>query len=346
MPDTHHLVAGWDIGGAHIKLAFIDEQKIYVHQWDCPLWKGVDELLKVLQIALTTIPNSIANHHVTMTGELVDVFTTHQQGVEVIVNMFMSLIDKQKDVRFYSSKGLLDYQQTLDDPLSVASVNWIASAEAVSQKQSNVLFLDIGSTTSDILLINENGLVINGLSDYERLISGELVYTGVVRSCVNSICQEIPFNKNWVPLMAELFATSADVYRILALLPEHADYGATMDGEAKDKVSSMRRLARMIGKDYNPADDKNWLQACEYICGEQMLMIESKILPVLRNNPSVDTIVGAGVGSFLVRIIAERLFLHYKDFSQCIIPQGLDYQSYTSDCAPAVALVFINTTKQ
>lgn len=345
MPEFYKQVAGWDIGGAHVKLAFVHDNQLRVHQWDCPLWKGVDELVMILSKAVKEIPQTVTAHHVTMTGEMVDVFSSHDKGVEIIIETFVQVVSSQEHAWFYSSEGLLAYDQALANKSAVASANWIASAEAVGQKVKNAIFIDMGSTTTDILHINQNGLVVNGVTDFDRLITGELVYTGVVRSCVNTLCQEIPYKDYWVPLMAENFSSSADIYRILGWLPEHADYGPTMDGQAKDKASSMRRLARMIGKDYSLEDDVEWVKACEYIASQQMLMLEKSIAAITRANPDVNLIVGAGVGAFLVKLIAERLFVDYMDFTQCIIPDELHYEVTASDCAPAVALVFKSTHK-
>ena len=343
MPDDYHHIAGWDIGGAHVKLAFVKHDLLCVHQWDCPLWKGIEELVSVLTTAIKHIPDSILKHHVTMTGELVDIFVTHDEGVEQIIKTFVQSVTSQDKALFYSNKGLLTFEQALENTASVASANWMASAESVGECINNAIFIDVGSTTTDILHINGSGLVINGLTDFDRLITGELVYTGVVRSCVNTLCREIPYQDQWVPLMAECFSTAADVYRILEWLPASADYGATMDGKAKDKISSMRRLARMVGKDYIPEDEAEWGKACEYIAGQQMLMIEKSIMSILQANPSVKHIVGAGVGTFIIKHIAERLILEYRDFAQFIIPGHISYQDSASDCAPAVALVFIDS---
>ena len=117
---------------------------------------------------------------------------------------------------------------------------------------------------------------------------------------------------------------------------------ATMDGRAKDKNSSMARLARMIGKDYSSDDEIEWFKVCEYLAEQQMLMIENNIKAIMTANYEVKNIVGAGVGAFLVKRIAERLSLNYCDFSKCVIPDGVEYAEIASDCAPAVSLVFIN----
>ncbi len=231
----------------------------------------------------------------------------------------------------------MHYEQALLNTASIASANWIASGRCVSKKNENIVFVDMGSTTTDVLSITDGKLKLNGLTDFERLRSGELVYTGVVRSCVNTICQKIPYKGDLIPLMAEYFSVSADVYRILEWLPDHADYGSTMDGQPKDKISSMRRLARMIGEDYREDDQQEWISVAQYIADQQIEMVKNSLLKHIQNT---SIIVGAGVGRFLVEKIATNMSVDYRDFTQYVIPDGIDYQSNASDCAPAVALVF------
>lgn len=341
MDSQAYQVAGWDIGGAHVKLAFVDNDELVVKQWDCPLWKGLDELVNLLGKTIDKIPEHINNHRVTMTGELVDIFESHDDGVEKIIRTFTDQVSSRDNVSFFSSNGLLTAQEALENKLEVASANWIASAQLVSESMKNVVFVDIGSTTTDILHIDDQGLVLKGLTDFDRLVTGELVYTGVVRSCVNTLCRKIPYKDMMVPLMAEYFSTSADIYRILDWLPGHADYGQTMDGGPKDKISSMTRLARMIGKDYSPEDESLWVNASEYIAQKQIQMIEKSVISIINCNSNVSSIVGAGVGVFLIKVIAEKLTLDYHDFSGLVVPEGIQFTEQASDCAPAVALVFM-----
>ena len=329
--------AGWDIGGAHVKLAYIDNDMLCVQQWDCPLWKGLNELVSVMQMALKVIPIHVNNHHVTMTGELVDIFTSRDHGVKEIMRVFLEQIPSTSAVKFYSRDGLVNHEKALLNTASIASANWIASGRCVSKKNESVVFVDMGSTTTDVLSIENGMLDLNGLSDFERLRSGELVYTGVVRSCINTVCQKILYKGDLIPLMAEYFSMTADVYRILDWLPAHADYGNTMDGQAKDKTSSMRRLARMIGEDYREQDKQEWISVAQYIADQQMEMVKNSLVNYC-NDKSI--IVGAGVGRFLIEKIASSMSIGYRDFTQYIIPQGIGYQENASDCAPAVALVF------
>ncbi len=81
------------------------------------------------------------------------------------------------------------------------------------------MLIDIGSTTSDIVPLVHGLPTARGRTDPERLVSGELVYTGVERSPVAAVASRVPW-KGWLcPLAQELFATTRDVYLLLGDLP-------------------------------------------------------------------------------------------------------------------------------
>ena len=64
----------------------------------------------------------------------------------------------------------------------IASANWFASASVVGKRIGSSLFMDTGSTTTDIVPIVNGTVAAHGYTDAERLAKGELVYTGMVRS--------------------------------------------------------------------------------------------------------------------------------------------------------------------
>lgn len=330
---------GWDIGGAHVKMAYIDHQLLTVDQWECPLWKGLNELETILTLALKKLPDSITLHHVTMTGELVDIFKNRQDGVSQIIETLSQHVPDNHTVKFFSRNGLLDKHEAIRNFQDVASANWIASGKCIAQYCDNAIFVDIGSTTTDILEISNGKLKLESLSDYERLRSGELVYTGVVRSCVNTIAREVNYKGDKIPLIAEQFAVTADVYRILEILPENADLGNTMDGEPKDRQSSLRRLARMLGIDYEKDDENEWVSVANEISQQQVNLIMRSIDSLLQNNSCTTKIVGAGVGRFLLENISDQLSLPYADFVSTIFSEDITFQENAADCAPAVALL-------
>ena len=344
--------AGWDIGGAHVKLAYMDGGHLRVAQWSCPLWKGLGELIAVLKKAFATLPAAVSRHRVTMTGELADIFLNRHEGVRKIINAFEETRPPASQASYFSSyccgypadscagRGLISKREALADPASVGSVNWLASAKCVSRKCAHAVFIDIGSTTTDVLSIVDGELNMRGLTDFERLRSGELVYTGVVRSCVNTLTESVFYKNKPTPLIAEHFAASADIYRILDCLPDHADYGATADGRARDKISSLRRLARMVGEDYRASDINEWQSVAEYLAARQKQLVKKSVRHSLQAHTQKPVIIGAGVGRFLIRQIAAEMALPYAKFTQIILPENITPEAHASDCAPAIALLF------
>ena len=286
------------------------------------------------------MPKGINIHHVTMTGELVDIFINREQGVKEIINAFETILPNDDASSYFSSKGLLNKVDAFEKTGDIASVNWVASGRCVSQFCEEAIFVDIGSTTTDVLSISNGALSLKGLTDFERLRTGELVYTGVVRSCVNTLCRSIFYKDKTTPLIAENFAVTADVYRILNCLPAHADYGNTMDGKAKDKESSMRRLARMIGEDYRDNDSEEWHSVAEYLALKQKELIKESIQKKLKEFVDKPIIIGAGVGRFLVEQLADEMVLPYSEFTKKILPDEISYEPHSSDCTPAIALLF------
>ena len=330
--------AGWDIGGAHLKLALLSNDTLSVFQWSCPLWKGLHELVACLNVAFDQFPQGKHIHHITMTGELADIFDDRTDGVKQIINTFVQSMPANDELKVFANTEVVEVEQAMQRTHLIASANWLASGHYLSRIYANALFVDIGSTTTDILTVKDGKVCNVGFTDAERLRSGELVYTGVVRSCVNTLCNAMPYHNQLVPMMAENFATSADVYRILQQLPAHADSGETMDGQEKDKVASMRRLARMIGEDYIGSDEKKWEQAAQYISTQQQELISAQVKKYLATLGNEQLIVGAGVGRFLIKKIAQQLQVPYVDFADLISPQQIRCDGHVADCAPAVSL--------
>ena len=87
-------IVGWDIGGAHVKAVFLDSNGIIskVFQYPCPLWKGSGFLEQAVAQILTEIPVQNCKHVITMTGELVDLFNSRDQGVKQIIRSMQNML--------------------------------------------------------------------------------------------------------------------------------------------------------------------------------------------------------------------------------------------------------------
>lgn len=66
------------------------------------------------------------------------------------------------------------------------------------------ILVDIGSTTTDIIPIRNGSEAARGKYDIERLNTGELVYTGMLRTNVATIVDRVPIDDKWYRVSSEL----------------------------------------------------------------------------------------------------------------------------------------------
>lgn len=334
-------VTGWDVGGAHLKTARIGHDGSLTGVWlePCPLWRGLDQLHQAIDRIEAAMPaGDPCVHAVTMTGEMVDLFETRQAGVQALAALLDQRLGSGR-VRFYAGdQGWLDTGQACRHAERVASANWHATAHLVSTCVSEALLVDIGSTTTDLIPIRDGAVATPSSSDRERLSAGELVYTGVARTPLMAMASEAPVAGHFTPLMAEHFATSSDVYRILGLLPEKADLHDTADGGAKTAAASRVRLARMVGRDAAELPDTAWTELAAWFADAQMARIGRAVRQVLsRGTLAADApLVVAGVGGFLGTQLAARFGRPVINFSHILAPNA--HPDLVDGCAPAVAV--------
>ena len=334
---------GWDIGGAHVKAAVINPagEIIAVYQQPCPLWKGLDQLRSAVTRTLHEASGWHYRHAITMTGELVDLFEHRDDGVRQIIDTMTALLPQRRCLLFAGTEGFLEAEQVeARHYQAIASANWLASAAFAAQKVGSGLFVDIGSTTTDILLLNDGNVLAQGYTDYQRLVSRELIYTGIIRTAVMAVAQSARDRDQEIGLMAEYFATMADVYRVTGELNELHDQTETADGAEKTIIASARRLSRMIGSDFLSEELPRWRQFAENIRAQQLQKIQRGCAYCIQdmNIPKNQPMIGAGVGRFLVKQLAQLSGYPYLDFSD-LFPESANQTGLTAaDCAPAVAV--------
>ena len=205
---------GLDVGGAHLKLARVEDGRVVsVRQIACPLWEGIERLDSALHEVDAVIAGANV-YAVTMTAELTEIFESREAGVIAIVQRLRERLQGELRI-FMGLKGFASPEAALGDPLSIASANFLATARLIARLRPASLLIDMGSTTTDIIACDRP----LGLTDAERLQTGELVYTGLTRTPVPSIATRAPLAGQWQGLARDAFATMADVRRILADLP-------------------------------------------------------------------------------------------------------------------------------
>lgn len=332
-------IIGWDVGGAHLKAARLaaDGGVESVIQVPCPLWQGLDHLHHAIAEARARVGEA-PRHAVTMTGEMVDLFANRAEGVARLAHTMREALGGA--VGFFGAEsGFVDAAAAAAMPAQIASANWLASAAVVAATQDTALFIDIGSTTADLVPVRAGEVGAQGRDDAERLVTGELVYSGVVRTPVMALADRVPFAGEWVPLIPEYFATSADVHRLTGELPEGADQYPAADNGPKTVEASARRLARMLGRDLESAEPGAWRGLARWLSDAQLRRLHDSADLLLSTGilPESAPVVGAGVGRFLAARLAALRGQPYRDFAALLgIPAPL--AESVSNCAPAVAV--------
>jgi (4-(4-[2-(gamma-L-glutamylamino)ethyl]phenoxymethyl)furan-2-yl)methanamine synthase len=331
-------VIGWDLGGANLKLACIENGLVsMVAQIPCPVRQDPSKFDAALADALSLCPDG-AVHAVTMTGELSDVFADRSEGVAYLVGMMRDATDGE--ARFYAGpSGFLDCIRAVEHSSEVASANWHASAVLAAALVPDGLLIDIGTTTTDLIPQKGGAVMARGNSDGERLAAGELIYAGVVRTPVMALARTAPFDGRSQGIAAERFATMADVWRMLGELPEGADPYPTPDLKGKSTQESAARLARMLGRDLNDAGLLALADLAGYFAECQLAEIEAAAAALLAREamPAEAPVIGAGCGRFAARRVAERLGRAYCDFAD-LLDCAPGARDMAATCAPAVAV--------
>lgn len=340
---SEHLAIGWDLGGAHLKAVQATAEGRVAAAWQvpCTLWRGVEHLTAAIEQIRPYIAGP-SRHGLTMTGELVDLFDSREAGVTQLSATMMQAFS-EVDLRVYAgSDGFCTIADASKRWRAVASANWHASAAFAASRAKQGLFVDVGSTTTDLVPFRDGRVEHAGYSDEERLASEELIYTGVTRTPVMAVAGQVPFAGASQRVMAEYFATIADVHRLTGELPEGADQQATADGRGKSEADSARRLARMLGRDADSADLGPWQRLAWHLSECQSQMLQAAADRVLsRGLLSEDApVVGAGVGRFLARRLAERLRRPYLDFRD-LVSGDAQATEWAARCAPAAAVAIL-----
>jgi (4-(4-[2-(gamma-L-glutamylamino)ethyl]phenoxymethyl)furan-2-yl)methanamine synthase len=335
-------IIGWDIGGAHLKAARLEAGRIVdVVQIASPLWLGLSEVDRAFTEAKAALGPAERNA-VTMTAELSDMFADRQIGVVAVAEIANRELAPQKLLFYAGDRGFIAADAVADNATAIASANWHASAALAARHVSDGLFVDTGSTTTDIIPICAGSVAARGHSDPERMAYGELVYAGVVRSFLMAGLRLVPFAGRWVPLMNEWFANASDVYRILGELPEGADQMATADGQPKTTEASRVRLARQIGYDAKDVSASALVQLARFFAEAQLREITDGVYLAL-SHCELDAeapVIGAGVGRFVVKRLAERLARPYVDFDE-MIPALPEIRKKAGDCVSACAVALL-----
>jgi (4-(4-[2-(gamma-L-glutamylamino)ethyl]phenoxymethyl)furan-2-yl)methanamine synthase len=272
---------------------------------------------------------------VTMTGELADCYESKREGVCHILESVVAACPAA-EIWVYGVDGRFhDPRAVLDDPLGAAASNWHALATFASRflPQRTGIVLDIGSTTTDVIPVLGGKVATRSRTDIDRLLAGELVYSGMVRTNVCALVSRVPLRGNHCPVAAEFFATTADVYTVLGLIAEGADY-TTADGKPLARTDCLRRLARCVCGDMDSLTEDDIIGFAEAVAAAHEKQILTAIERVQTDNPGVGpSIIISGSGANL----AMRFCRGMEDIPPRRLDEHLSISESTAACALAVA---------
>jgi probable H4MPT-linked C1 transfer pathway protein len=302
-------ILGWDIGGANIKLVRIqpDRRDIQtVVERAFPIWRELDRLPSVLAVMANDVSPTAAMA-LTMTAELADCFATKREGVAAVIGAAEQAFPASTLWVYGIDGRFLTPEDARRQPHSVAAANWMASATLVARVHRDALFLDVGSTTTDIIPIVAGQVAAVGRTDPDRLRSGELVYTGCLRTPVCAAVRSLPLAGGRCRVAAEHFAITADVYRWLGQIAEDDYTCDTPDGRGRSRSEAGARLARMVCADSEALSERDVTAIASHVARAQAIQIAHGIRQVLRRLRRTwsGVAVVAGSGAFIARAAAE-----------------------------------------
>ena len=300
------MVIGWDIGGVNTKVARVEGgQVVAARGRPFELQRAPDALVSLLRGLAAEISSEPVHHHaVTMTAELSQMFRTKRQGVAFVLAA-MQIAFPADEVHVFAVDGrFLSPDAARREPIAVAAANWAATARAIATCYRDVLLIDIGTTTTDIIPIVDGSVAAIGWNDPDRLAAGELVYTGVLRTPVDAIVHEVPYRHGTASVSAEGFALAGDVHLWRGLLAADDYTVPTPDGRPATREFCGERLARVICADSELIDSTAISRIADAIADAQLACIASAIEKVSRRVPSLSTAVVGGLGAFLAESAA------------------------------------------
>jgi probable H4MPT-linked C1 transfer pathway protein len=302
-------VWGIDVGGANLKVAATSGA---CAARPFALWRDPGGLAGALRELLDELPPA-EKAAVTMTGELADCFATKQEGVHAILDAVAAAL-AGREFRVYLTDGrLAKPAEARSQPLLAAASNWHATATLAARRHVPTgcgLLVEIGSTTADLIPLAGGEVASSGRTDTERLLAGELVYTGVDRTPLFALLPSCRLRGRRCGTAPEWFATAADAYLLLGEMAPEPENCQTADGRPRTLENAHGRVARLVCGDRTLITLDEVRDIAREFREAQLELLAGSVAAALTRWPGVPaTIVAGGQGEFLARSVAERLGL-------------------------------------
>ena len=344
-------VIGFDVGGANTKAAFISAtgekiEAVRIASRYLPIWRDREKLVSVL-LALREelrVSETLDYVSLTMTAELADVFQTKKEGVDYVVSCVSQVFSDVRILVLDVNGGLRSVEIVKSEPLVVAAANWVATGWLVAQLFEDCVVVDVGSTSTSIIPILQGRVSALGNTDLEKLIVGELVYTGSLRTNVAAIVNSIPIRESVATVSSELFAQSGDVHLVLGNITPAEFTAETADGRGKSREEAMARLARVVCADLKMLTEEEVIGMAKYIYAKQIDQVVDGLNQVYSRiksavNQEIPVVV-TGMG---------KDFIGKKAAQRCRIKKIIDLEKFIGSSAaiasPAFAVALMAVSK-
>ena len=336
------IALGLDIGGANLKGA---TSTGIAKSEPFEIWRAPGQLATRLRSLIAQFPPSDLLA-ITMTAELADCFSSKAEGVAAIIAAVVQAAGPTSIAIWETTGRFTSPENAVLRPLTFAASNWQALATWAGRlaPAGKGLLLDIGSTTTDIIPLQDGIPVARGATDLARLLNHELVYTGIRRTPLCAVAGTVTVRDQPCPVAAELFATTLDVFLLLGMIPEDADDRNTADGQPATIPCAHNRMARMVCCDRDEIDlaEARSIAKCFFEAQKRPLSAAVDAV-VARDTGRLETVIISGSGVPLVRtILTENRTT--RDARQVSLADTLSPELAEAACAYAVAVLAVEAT--
>ena len=336
------VVLGWDVGGVNTKAA-----RVVTPGGSLADIRSASEPYELLRDPAALVPTlrriaghldalPVEAHALTMTAELSQLFRSKREGVGFVLDAMEQAFPGDRILVYTVGGMFVEPEEARLRALEVAASNWAATAALVATFEPNAILMDTGTTTTDIIPIAGGQVRASGLTDPGRLLSGELVYTGAIRTPAEALLQEVALLDGVAGVSAEGFALIGDALLWLGRIRPEAYTVPTPDGRPATREFAGERLARVVCADREMLDDSAIDGIAAALSEAQIGRIASGLARVRARWPSIDRAVVAGLGDFIAAEAADRAGLEVVALS--------DRLGIATRTAPAAAVAWLLAT--
>ena len=148
-----------------------------------------------------------------------------------------------------------------------------------------------------------------------------MIYSGVLRTGVPHLLKRVRIRGEEYRTSSELFAITADAYLVLGYIKGENyrcettnSYAFSSEEEAKNRISAMRKLARVVCSDLEEIGEEGVVGIAEQVKEAQVgELIDS--MKRIKEKYGLKKVVSAGIGDFIAKEAADLLNIEFLSFS-------------------------------